>query len=68
MIDYAESEQRQSEYVREIKAGTRTSTLVFCQHPTVITVGRASEEGHIVSDSDRLRRLGIEVVPNNRGG
>lgn len=68
MIDYAESEYRQSEYVREIKEGTRTSTLVFCQHPTVITVGRATEEGHIVTDMDRLRRLGIDVVTNNRGG
>lgn len=68
LVEYKEADQRQSEYVEEIKRGTRPSTLVFCQHPTVITVGRAAEEGHIVSEESELHRMGISVIANNRGG
>ena len=68
MIDYDEASRRQEELVRQVKAGERPSTLVFCQHPTVITVGRASEEGHILTPQHELDKRGIQVVENNRGG
>jgi lipoyl(octanoyl) transferase len=68
LIQYAVADQRQIDYVEQIKKGERSSTLVFCQHPTVITAGRATEDGHVITNNERLRALGIDVVSNNRGG
>ncbi len=68
MVEYAEGVERQEQLVELVKRGERRSTLVFCQHPTVITVGRASEEGHILKPVAQLQQLGVCVVENNRGG
>ncbi len=68
LIDYDESTTRQQTLVEQIKRGDRRSTLVFCQHPTVITVGRATEDGHILTPPAELKARGISVVENNRGG
>ncbi len=68
MIEYAEATAKQEALVREVKSGAAQSTLVFCQHPTVITVGRATEDGHILSPQTSLDALGVQVIENNRGG
>lgn len=45
-----------------------TDTLVFCQHPAVISVGRATQQGSILIDDDERLRRNIDLVDVNRGG
>lgn len=68
LIDYQTAWDRQKEYVQEIQKGHRNSTLVFCEHPSVITIGRAGSINNVTSSEDNLRSVGIEVIENNRGG
>ncbi|MGE3975563.1 MAG: lipoyl(octanoyl) transferase LipB [Bdellovibrionales bacterium] len=44
LVDYGEAEQRQLHYVQQVQDGLRKDTLVFCTHPPVVTLGRASKK------------------------
>ena len=43
-------------------------TLLFLEHPPVITLGRTADHGHIVSRRDHLASLGVEIAETGRGG
>jgi lipoyl(octanoyl) transferase len=47
LIEYEASSLKQTQYVDEIAAGTREETIVFCAHPPVVTLGRATREGDL---------------------
>jgi len=68
LIGYNEAWDRQKALVEQIQAGKQISTFVVCQHPTVITAGRATKEGNITVSFDFLKSLGVEVIQNDRGG
>lgn len=68
MIDYRAAWERQQQLQRNIQAGERDSTLVFCQHPAVITIGKAGSRANIVLPEEELQRRGVEVIDINRGG
>ncbi len=68
LIDYQEAWDRQRDYVKEIQQGNRSHTLVFCQHPTVVTAGRATEAKNLLVDPKSLGVFGVQYVENNRGG
>lgn len=68
LIPFREAWTRQEQYVREIQQGIRSSTLIFCEHPTVLTIGREGGEHHVTVNPDVLAMQGIEVIPINRGG
>jgi len=42
--------------------------LVLCQHPSVITIGRNGNESSLLFSNDFLRKKGIKVIYNDRGG
>ncbi len=58
----------QQEYVDKRKAGQSPDTLLFVEHPHVITLGRNAEDSNILAAPDRLKELGITVHEANRGG
>ncbi len=68
LIDYNEAWDRQRHLVAEIKSGRKKSTLVLCQHPTVITIGKTGTKENVLQTADYLNARGVEVVYNNRGG
>lgn len=68
LIDYQEAWDRQKVYAGQIQRGERKSTLVFCQHPSVITIGRAGSASNITAEPALLQQKGIQVIENNRGG
>ncbi len=68
LINYNEAWDRQRLLVSEIKSGRKKSTLVFCQHPTVITIGKTGTIDNVLQNVDYLNSRGVEVVYNNRGG
>ncbi|MCX7930784.1 MAG: lipoyl(octanoyl) transferase LipB, partial [Chlorobi bacterium] len=68
LIEYREAWERQRRYVQEIQNGERRSTLVLCEHPAVITIGRAGSTNNVICTDQELVRRGIDLVETDRGG
>lgn len=69
LIDFADCEQLQRRLVYEASGSDNGQIVVIlCEHPPLITIGRAGSRGHVhlTNEQLRLRRLGIRWV--NRGG
>lgn len=65
---YADALRIQERLVDERKQGKGEDTLLFVEHPHVITMGRNGKEHHLLATSDVLARTGIEFFETNRGG
>lgn len=65
LTDYNEAWARQKELQADVQQGRRDSTLVFCEHPSVITIGRNGGPHNILPEA---AERGIPVLPVNRGG
>ncbi|MCS6809213.1 MAG: lipoyl(octanoyl) transferase LipB [Bacteroidota bacterium] len=68
LIDYHDAWERQRYLQGRIQVGAANSTLVFCQHPSVITVGKDGSRDNILLPQSQWNERGIEVVHVNRGG
>jgi len=68
LISFREAWSRQEAYVRDIQKGVRPSTLILCEHPPVLTIGREGGEQNVIIDPSLLASQGIEMIPINRGG
>ncbi len=68
LIPFREAWSRQEEYVREIQKGNRSSTLILCEHPAVLTIGREGGEHNVTVSGEMLASMNIETIPINRGG
>jgi lipoyl(octanoyl) transferase len=67
LVDFDEVQQLQRRLVYEL--GERGgASLVLCEHPPTISVGRSGSRAHIVPDDAELRAMGIKVRWVNRGG
>lgn len=67
VVDFKEVQQLQRRLVYEI--GERPgASLILCEHPPTISVGREGSRAHILADDDLLQSLGIRVHWVNRGG
>jgi len=67
LVDFEEVQQLQRRLVYDL--GERGgASLVLCEHPPTISVGRSGSRIHIAADDDELRALGIKVHWVNRGG
>jgi lipoyl(octanoyl) transferase len=49
-------------------AGSVGDTLLFVEHPAVITLGRGAHAENLLASSARLSELGVDVVETGRGG
>ena len=68
IIDYDDAWKEQIKLVKEIQQNRNRSILVFCEHPTVITIGRNGDNSNLLLSEDLLKNQGINVVYNDRGG
>jgi lipoyl(octanoyl) transferase len=68
LIDFNEAWRRQRELSDAILHRDHPDTLVFCQHPPVITLGRNTQSGSVLASRELLQTMGVEVVEINRGG
>ena len=68
LIDFSEAWRRQRELVDAILRSNQPDTLVLCEHPAVITLGRNSKEDSVSENRDVLAAHGIDIVEINRGG
>jgi lipoate-protein ligase B len=49
LIDYRQALDRQLQYVEEVAVHQRSDTIVFCSHPPIVTLGRATQSGDITT-------------------
>jgi len=68
LIDYLEAWERQKQIASDIIKNRNRNFFVVCEHPTVITVGRAGKQENILLPTKFLESKGIKVVYNDRGG
>ena len=67
LVDFEDVQQLQRRLVYDL--GDRGgASLVLCEHPPTISVGRSGSRLHINADDAQLRALGIKVHWVNRGG
>lgn len=67
-IDFRDAWRRQRELVDAILHQDHPDTLVFCQHPSVITLGRTTQQGSVVTQQDLLAMRNVDVIEIDRGG
>lgn len=68
ILDFTEAWERQRVLAGEVLRGEKPSTLVLCQHPSVITIGRNGTDANIIATPLELAQKNIQVIPINRGG
>lgn len=68
MIDYRAAWRAQQELSKSVYSGEKSSTLVLCQHPTVITIGRNGTDNNVLISGSESKEKNIEIIPINRGG
>ncbi|MBI5324586.1 MAG: lipoyl(octanoyl) transferase LipB [Ignavibacteriae bacterium] len=68
LIDYKEAWDKQKVYADEVYNRKRVSTLIFCEHPSVITIGKTGSQSNIIPKPDFLKQMGIDVFEIDRGG
>lgn len=68
LIDYFEAWERQKQLAKEIAQFRNRNVFVVCEHPTVITVGRAGKSENILLPTKFLEPKGIKVAYIERGG
>ncbi len=54
--------------VEQRKRGEGCDTLLFVEHPHVVTLGRNGKEHHVLASEEILARTGIEFYETDRGG
>jgi lipoate-protein ligase B len=69
-VRYAEALALQRELVEARRAGRIPDTLLFVEHPHVLTLGVRGDGGrsHILASADVLAARGVEVHETGRGG
>jgi lipoyl(octanoyl) transferase len=65
---YAAAFDKQQQLVEQRKQGRGADTLLFVEHPHVVTVGRNGKQQHVLASEEILARSGIELYETDRGG
>lgn len=65
---YAKAWQRQQQVHAEVLAGKRANTILFVEHPAVVTFGKNAHTEHLLVTPAELESAGIAVVETDRGG
>ncbi len=68
IIEYKQAWERQKALQARVQSGQCRSTLVLCQHPTVITIGKNGTHGNVRLSEHEANMYGVQVIANNRGG
>ncbi|MBV8895687.1 MAG: lipoyl(octanoyl) transferase LipB [Acidobacteriaceae bacterium] len=65
---YADALEVQQELVQRRKWGEGVDTLLYVEHPHVVTLGRNARQQHVLASEEVLARTGIEFYETDRGG
>jgi len=65
---YSDAFLIQERLVERRKQGQGSDTLLFVEHPHVVTIGRNAKPQHVLASEEILLRTGIELFESDRGG
>src|SRR3954447_25831247 len=65
---YGDALAEQNRLIENHKNGAGADTLLFVEHPHVVTIGRNGKEHNVLASSEILARTGIEFYETDRGG
>ncbi len=65
---YSDAFAMQQHLVEQRKQGEGVDTLLFVEHPHVVTIGRNAKPQHVLASEEILARTGIELFETDRGG
>jgi lipoate-protein ligase B len=65
---YADALEVQQKLVKARQCGEGCDTLLFVEHPHVVTMGRNGKQQNLLASSEILARTGIEYYETDRGG
>ncbi len=68
VIEYGEALRLQERLVEARIAGDIPDTILFLQHPPVITMGTSARGENIIAPKESLKNEGIAIVYTDRGG
>jgi lipoyl(octanoyl) transferase len=68
LVRYADALEMQARLVDERKRGEGVDTLLYVEHPHVVTLGRNAKEQHVLASPEVLARTGIDFHETDRGG
>jgi lipoate-protein ligase B len=68
ICSFAEMRERQVRLHGLRRAGDCPDTILFCEHPPTLSLGRRTRDDHLLVPLDRWRAQGVEVVCADRGG
>ena len=68
VVEYGEALRLQERLVKARIAGDIPDTILFLQHPPVITMGTSAREENIIGPRDALKSEGLAIVYTDRGG
>ena len=66
-VPYRDAHDLQRRLVGERADGRIADQLLLLEHPPVLTLGRSSDERHVLADPTTLVGRGIEVIRVERG-
>jgi lipoyl(octanoyl) transferase len=67
LVNYEEAYALQKACVDSVINGGK-ETLILCEHPSILTVGRLAKTGNILVSEKELEQKGIRVLAVDRGG
>ena len=67
-VGYAESVQRQLDLLERVSSQGVSNTLVFVEHPPILTLGASFHEENLLLTPAEYAERGIEVSRTDRGG
>jgi lipoyl(octanoyl) transferase len=67
-IDYKEAWELQLRLLAERIADERPDTLLFCEHPPVLTMGKSGKGQNLLVSQGELERRGVHYYDVERGG
>lgn len=65
---YADALEVQHGLMEQRKRGEGMDTLLYVEHPHVVTLGRNARQQHVLANDEILARTGIELHETDRGG
>ena len=67
-VPYRDAWQRQHDLVAARRRDEIPDQLLLLEHEPVLTLGRTSDEKHVLASAEELERRGIELIRTERGG
>ena len=68
LLGYQESWDKQRELVRQRSSRQINDTLMLLEHPHTYTLGRATQDGHLLVSPETLVAQGVTLIESDRGG